>query len=608
MWTLARILIMKTPLPGLLRTHHCGELRDQHVGQDVSLCGWVNKYRDLGGLHFIDLRDKYGLTQINFSHFLQHQGTLQDLKIISLESTIRVKGKVVPRPPTAQNNDMPTGQIEIMAEELELLSASEIDRIPFLPYGATEAVEDLKLKYRYLDLRTKKLQDILTLRAEIGTKVRATLNEEGFTEVETPILYKSTPEGARDYVVPSRVQPGKVYALPQSPQTLKQLLMIGGTDKYYQIARCFRDEDLRADRQPEFTQIDIEVSFVTAVYIRHLTEKLIKTLFPVPQDFTLPMMDFKTALNLFGSDKPDLRFGLQHMALTGPLGQTEFGVWRDVASKGGLIKGIFLPQSKGTLARKDLDQLPEVVKPFGGKGVSWFKVAAGERSGGASKFLTDSTYGILKQAASAETSETDGLWFFLADQNHDICHASADALRRHLGQKLKLHAPGYHFLWVYDFPLYEWNEEEKRFYARHHPFTGPRPEMLEDFMSGDHQRLKDCLADAYDLVCNGYELGGGSIRIYRQEVQAQMFRILGFTEDDIRYQFGFFIDALRWGTPPHGGIAFGLDRITMLLAGTDNIRDVIAFPKTTSATDLMAGCPSSPNEKQCRELHFKWLE
>lgn len=587
-------------LPGLLRTHHCGELRKSDIGKTVSLCGWVNKYRDLGGLHFIDIRDKYGMTQLGFQNYKQD---LNDLKKASLETVIQVEGVVQSRPENALNKNMDTGEVEVQVTAFKVLSSAEIP--PFFPHAQSEASEDLKLKYRYLDIRSKKLQDIISLRGETMKSTRNALYDLGFTEVETPILYKTTPEGARDYLVPSRVHKGKVYALPQSPQTLKQLLMIGGTDKYFQICRCFRDEDLRADRQPEFTQIDIEVSFPTQDYMKNLAEELVRNWFKLPSNFKLPAMSFAEAIERYGSDKPDTRFGLEHMNCTKIFSQSEFATFKDVATQNGLIKAIFVPEKLGNLSRKDVDALPEIVKPYGGKGVAWFKVANGEFSGGISKFINAEIY---KSLDSLSQDKGNGTWLFFADKNHDVTHNCADAVRRHLGKALNLLGNGYSFLWVYDFLLLEWDQDNNRFGARHHPFTQPHMEDLKDFMEGNKEKLMNVRAHAYDIVCNGYEIGGGSLRIYDNQVQKQMFKCLGMSEEETLHKFGFFIDALKYGTPPHAGMAFGLDRIVMLLAKTDSIRDVIAFPKTTSATDLMAQAPSTPDEAQCKELGFTWLK
>ncbi len=592
---------MSEKILGLMNTHNCGELTVKHIGDKVTLCGWVNKYRNLGGLHFIDVRDKHGLTQLGFENF---RGDISKLKEVALEGVVKASGTVIARPSEAKNLEMKTGEIEISVDEFEILSNSDKDRIPFLPFAKIEATEDLRLKYRYLDLRTERLQSILKKRSDTTIVIRNFMALQDFVEVETPILYKSTPEGARDYVVPSRVHPGTVYALPQSPQTLKQLLMIGGTGKYFQIAKCFRDEDLRADRQPEFTQVDIEVSFATQDYLRNLMTALMPKIFAgLPADFKFPVMSFDQAMNLYGTDKPDISFDLPHIDVTSLFRNSSFQTFADAACNG-LIKAIFVPATTGTFTRKEVDAFVDVVKPFGGKGVAWFKVAGSEVSGGISKFI-DGDLLAKMQTLSKESSSNDGTWLFVAGKE-SIVHASADALRRHIGKSFKLSKSGYHFLWVNDFPLYEWNEDDKRFYARHHPFTAPKTEDLPLYLSGEQASLAKCRAEAYDLVCNGYEIAGGSIRIHRQDVQAKMFEYLGMGEEETKNQFGFFLEALKYGTPPHGGMALGLDRTIMLIVGTDNIRDVIAFPKTTSATDLMASAPSSPSPAQIKELHFSW--
>lgn len=445
------------------------------------------------------------------------------------------------------------------------------------------------------------MQNILKLRSETTTIIRNTLSNLDFVEVETPILYKSTPEGARDYVVPSRVHPGQVYALPQSPQTLKQLLMIGSTDKYFQICKCFRDEDLRADRQPEFSQIDMEVSFTTPEYIKRVVEEILKNTFDLDSSFTLPTMPYPEAMEKYGSDKPDLRFGLEQKSVTDLFVDSEFAVFSKPAKAGGLIKAMFVPESVGTFSRKVTDSFTEVVKPYGGKGVAFFKVVDGARSGGISKFISDEVFTKLGESGN-------GIWLFFADANHETAHGSADAVRRFIGKEYDLIGKDNVFVWITEWPLFHWNEKEGRLFAKHHPFTKPVEKDLELFFSGSNEELKDIVADAYDVVCNGYELGGGSIRIHDTKMQDQMFKHLGMDQQEIDHQFGFFIEALSYGTPPHGGLALGLDRLLMILAGTDNIRDVIAFPKTTSATDLMAAAPSSPSAEQIKELHFAWVE
>lgn len=589
-------------LAGSLRTHHCGELRESDIGKTVTICGWMNKYRNLGSLHFIDLRDRYGVTQLGFENF---KGDINELRKFSLESVLMAKGKVTARPDSAKNANMDTGMVEVQVEEIKLLSLAE--EVPFLPHGMVQATEDLRLRYRYLDLRSKKLQDILRLRSLTARKVREALYKLDFTEVETPILYKTTPEGARDYIVPSRVHPGKVYALPQSPQTLKQLLMIANTDKYFQICRCFRDEDLRADRQPEFTQVDIEVSFPTLEYMKNLATHVVKHVFDMPENYEMKSISYDEVMRDYGSDKPDVRFALKQMVVTDLFKGSAFTTFAEVASaKYGMVKAMFVPTSMGTLARKDIDALTEIVKPYGGKGVAWFKVENNQVSGGISKFVDGNMLNALYEKS---VEKGDGLWLFSADKNENIAHDCADAVRRHLGKTLNLiKTDEYAFLWVYDFPLFDYDAENNTLHAKHHPFTRPKDEDMELYYSSDKSKIKDVKAYAYDIVCNGYELGGGSMRIYDNKQQSRMFELLGFTPEDAQHQFGFFIEALKYGTPPHAGMAFGMDRLIMMLSRTDSIRDVIAFPKTASATDLMASSPSKPNPAQTKELGFKWLD
>jgi len=587
-------------LPGLMRTHHCGELNTVDIGTEVILCGWVNKYRNLGALHFVDIRDKFGLTQLGFEEFAIDTDIL---KQAALESVIYAKGIVRARPTAAINKKMHTGGIEVQVGEFKILSRADIDRLPFLPHGQTEATEDLKLKYRYLDLRSTKLQNILKLRSQTTTKIRNILAAEGFIEVETPLLYKSTPEGARDYVVPSRVHPGHVYALPQSPQTLKQLLMIGGTDKYFQICKCFRDEDLRADRQPEFSQVDMEVSFASAEYIKNIVEEILKGLFNLSDTFKIPVMPYSEALEKYGTDKPDLRYALEQKSVTEYFSESEFSTFASIAKTQGLIKTMFIPAAISSLSRKVLDGLTAIVRPFKGKGVAFCKVQEGVLSGGISKFITP-------EIASKLGATENGTHLFFADADHSVAHDCADAVRRYIAKEFNLvgHSRELAFVWVYDFPLFEWSEKDQRLFAKHHPFTKPAEKDLESFFGGDIAALKNAVADAYDVVCNGHELGGGSMRIHDRGTQDQMFKLLGMQEAEIQQQFGFFTEALSYGTPPHGGLAFGLDRLMMILANTENIRDVIAFPKTTSASDLMAAAPSTPSAAQIAELHFSWTK
>ncbi len=585
----------------ILRTHTCGELQLQHEGKYVCLCGWVNKSRNLGGLYFIDLRDKYGVTQLNFRNF---QGEISLLKSSHLESVIMAQGKVARRPKEAQNKSMKTGEIEVVVDKLELLSPCRAGALPFLPHGPTEPTEDLRLKYRYLDLRTFRLQEMLKKRSQVMTSVRNLLTQKKFIEVETPLLYKSTPEGARDYIVPSREYPHHVYALPQSPQILKQLLMIGGTDKYFQICRCFRDEDLRADRGPEFTQIDIEASFISQNYIKKLVECVIETIFDLKPHFEMDRMTYNQAISDYGTDKPDLRFNLKHLNVTEVFKHSSFSLFENIANKNGLIKSIFVPKNFGTFSRKDTDSLSEIVRSYGGEGVAFFKVHEGKRTGGLSKFITDDNFSALE---SLKKDHGDGTWLFIANKSHNVAHACADVLRRHLGEVFNLKGSKYCFVWIDDFPLLEWNEEEERFYAKHHPFTAPKDQDRERFFTDDRQVLLETKAQAYDVVCNGYELGGGSMRIYQEDVQKRMFHVLGMNQEEVERQFGLFIQALQYGTPPHGGIALGLDRIMMILTKTDSMRDVLAFPKTTKAYDLTVKTPARPSDKQLRELFFRWV-
>ena len=579
--------------PDKKNTHHCGELREKNLGQQVILCGWVHKYRHLGHLHFMDIRDKYGITQLNFEQF----DNLPLLKQASLESVVLARGIVQKRPAKAQNNKMPTGMLEIQVSHFEILSPVEKE-IPFLPFGETKATEDLRLKYRHLDLRTSYMQEVLHLRSQTMASIRSLLLQKQFIEVETPILYRSTPEGARDYIVPSRIHPQKVYALPQSPQILKQLLMMGGVDKYFQIARCFRDEDLRTDRQPEFSQLDIEASFIKATYIKNLTESLIKILFNLSEDFQLPVLSYNKALEYYGTDKPDIRFNLRFADVSKIMKTSEFPVFEKMDHD--MLKAVFLPHKDGSLSRSEIEKMPSLID-LDGKKIFWFKTEKGVPKGGIAKFITSAIQEKLNH--TLESGPEDGICFFLKDTPSKI-FSSMQNLRRYLADKFSLRQDGFRFVWIDNFPLMTWDEDQNRYFPMHHPFTMPMEDDLKLLMN--HENLHECRADAYDVVCNGYEIGGGSLRIHDPRVQKRMFEALGMDEMEIKQQFDFFIEALHHGTPPHGGIAFGLDRIIMLLAGRDNIRDVIPFPKTTSAQDLTSKAPSTPSKRQIEELHFNW--
>ena len=585
----------------MMRSHKLDEINLQTEGETIEVCGWINMDRDLGGLFFIDIRDKHAVLQLAFDEF---RGDMAEVKKWSLESVIWAKGQVRARPEAAKNDKMITGDVELSVQEVKLLSMAQTP--PFLTQSKVEAGEDLKLKYRYLDLRGQRLQSFVTLRSKVSHRIRNFFHDHDFIEVETPILYKATPEGARDFVVPSRVHPQKVYALPQSPQTLKQLLMIGGTDRYFQICKCFRDEDLRADRQPEFTQVDVEMSFCTQETIKDLTQKLIKEVFPVSSDFTLSTLSYDEAMSRYGSDKPDLRYDLPHHIMNKALEKSDFKVFRQALDGGGMVKMIFLPGREEKMSRKDLDALVDVVSPFGGKGVAWFKVdKEGKRSGGISKFIQDEDFKQIEEMSLENNEMRNGIYFFLASEKEKVVHQSADALRRFFATKFELFNPNdYAFVWINEFPLLEYDEDDKRFYACHHPFTMPSLSEVDSFLKGEN--LLKMKAEAYDIVCNGYEMGGGSLRIYDQKLQEKMFEVLSFTPEEAKAKFGFFMEALSYGTPPHGGIAFGLDRLMMLLAKTDNIRDVISFPKTNSAVDLMSQSPSEAALEHLEELHMKW--
>ncbi len=588
-------------LKTLKRTHYCGSLRKEHAGQTVVLMGWVDVRRDHGGLVFVDLRDREGIVQIVMN---PNDPKMTAAKDVRGEFVLAIEGKVRARPAGMANTKVKTGEVEVEVLQAKILTEAQT---PPFAIDDQKVGEVLRLKYRYLELRSPRLQNNLILRHKAAKVVRDFLSNEGFIEVETPILYKSTPEGARDYLVPSRVNPGTFYALPQSPQTLKQLLMVGGMDKYFQIARCFRDEDLRADRQPEFTQIDIEMSFIDQDDIMAVNERMAKVIWKETIGYDIkeiPRMTYFDVMNTYGSDKPDLRNPLKLRDVAKSVSGHGFKVFDDVSSRGGSIKALAVPKG-GTYSRSAMDKLTLMAKQFGAKGLVWLKEENGVISSSISKFFQPDA---LKKIYAEGGGEPGGAMFIVAD-DFDISCAALSALRNELGHELKLIDPKvFKFLWVVDFPLLEYDSENKRWGARHHPFTSPKDEQLQIMLDRDESKYPTLLAKAYDLVCNGYEIGGGSLRIYSQQVQAAMFEALGLSEEETRLKFGFFIEALSYGTPPHGGIAWGLDRMAMLLCGTDAIRDVIAFPKTAKATDLMADAPSVVAREQLMELGIRLAE
>jgi aspartyl-tRNA synthetase len=594
-----------------LRTHTCGELSGQLDGASVILSGWVAKRRDHGGLIFIDLRDRYGITQLVFDPKLSGSASSkQAAEALRSEFVVSVEGKVRRRPDDMVNPKLSTGEIEVVVDELHILSSAKTP--PFSIEDSTDANETLRLKYRYLDLRRPVLQKNLVLRHKTYQAVRHYLSAQNFLEVETPILFKSTPEGARDYLVPSRVNPGDFYALVQSPQMMKQLLMVAGYDRYFQIARCFRDEDLRADRQPEFSQIDIEMSFTNRELIYQIMEGLVKDLWGTVAGVNIsspfPRMSYADAMSDYGVDKPDTRFGLKIKDASQIMSNTGFQAFRGALQGGGALRGLHIdPASQGNEAfsRKDLDDLAKVVQPHGAKGLAWIKVEAPKEGPLATfnspiaKFITDEERAAWIKEWKLQPGD---ILLLVADVNVDTVCASLGALRNHLGRKLNLIDEGkFNFLWVTDFPLLQYDSDAKRYVACHHPFTSPTPEDEEKLLAG--KDLSSLRAAAYDLVLNGFEVAGGSIRIFRQEVQSAMFKALGFTPEEVQEKFGFFVEALQYGTPPHGGIAFGVDRLVMLMAHTDAIREVMAFPKTQKATCLMSDCPSPVTAEQLAELH-----
>lgn len=586
---------MADNMNGLKRSHYCGSLRAEDAGKKVVVCGWVQKQRDLGNLIFIDLRDRTGIVQLAFGDNTPREMFDKAFKaraefVLMAEGTVRKREAV--------NNEIPTGEIEIEVTDLRVLASSKTPPFDIVPNSNVK--EDLRLKYRYLDLRRPDMKESIMLRHKITKAARDFYDNNGFLEIETPTLIKSTPEGARDYLVPSRVHHGEFYALPQSPQLYKQILMLSGFDKYMQIARCYRDEDLRADRQPEFTQIDLEMSFVNEEDVMSVNEGFIKHVFReiLDVDVKTPFrrMPYQEAMDRFGSDKPDLRFGMELHNLSEAVKNTEFKVFAGALAEGGSVRAINVKNAADKLSRKEIDKLVDVVKTYGAKGLAFTRWNGETISSSFEKFLTEEEVAAIRAEMGAETND---VILVVADAKDDVVFASLGALRCHLAEKLELiEKDTFEFLWVTDFPLFEYSEEDGRFYAKHHPFTAPK---LEDLDKINSDKANAC-ARAYDMVLNGCEVGGGSIRINDPEIQSQMFEALGFTEEEAEERFGFLLNAFKYGVPPHGGMAFGLDRLVMLMLQKESIRDVIAFPKVQNASELMTMCPSPVEDINLVEL------
>jgi aspartyl-tRNA synthetase len=587
----------------MYRDAGCAEVTEEDIGRKITLSGWVFRWRDHGGLVFIDLRDRTGIIQVVFSPDVSPEAH-STAHTLRSECVIKVQGEVRRRPPETENPDLKTGMIEVYVESVDLLSRADV--LPFNIDEPKEVSEHLRLRYRYLDLRRPEMLQNLLTRHMVTKRIRDFLDAGGFVEVETPMLTKSTPEGARDYLVPSRVNPGRFFALPQSPQLFKQILMCGGLERYFQIVKCFRDEDLRADRQPEFTQVDMEMSFVEVDDVISTIEDMLRDLFSgvLGKEVQTPFerLSYRDAMERFGTDKPDLRIGLELVEMEDLAREGSFKVFLNALEAGGRVKGLCGKGLAG-LSRKEIDLLTEEAQSYGAGGLAWIKVKDGFESP-ITKFFPE---GVLREMASRLGAENGDMMLFVADTEETTLDVLG-RLRLSIGKRQGLVEEGFRFCWVVDYPLLEWDDEEGRFQAMHHPFTSPADEDIERMLSEeitDREGLASLRAKAYDIVLNGFEIGGGSIRIHRPEVQRKMFELLGITPEEAERKFGFLIDALRFGAPPHGGIALGLDRLVMLMVGADSIRDVIAFPKTQKAVCMLSNAPSEVDPKQLRELHIK---